>query len=401
MVIEFIKSSWKDTIRCTKEAAGGLIALPYPYTVPCADGIFQELYYWDTYFINKGLLLSGLAETALANANDLLYLADTFGFVPNGSNIELLNRSQPPFLSLIVYDIYECFGDKSWLEKAYKTLKTEYSFWINRRAAAFGLSRYGGNYKESDNIKTYADMYRRRTGGEFRDIDDSALYRHSIAVFESGWDITPRWGISALDYAQVELNSLLYILEDNMAHFSEIIAPSETVLWQERKAARKNAMKKHMLKNGVYYDCNIKEDSVSDYFSAASYFPLFAGLASDSEARAAENMLHKIEFEHGIAVCEQKTADITCQWAYPNSWAPITYITVKGLLNYGLTESAARIAGKYINSVDKIYAGTSCLWEKYNAVTGNTDAASEYGTPPMLGWTAGVYLALKEISGQT
>jgi hypothetical protein len=33
------------------------------------------------------------------------------------------------------------------------------------------------------------------------------------------------------------------------------------------------------------------------------------------------------------------------------------------------------------------------LWEKYNAVTGNNDAAAEYGTPgDFMGWTAGAVL---------
>jgi alpha,alpha-trehalase len=32
------------------------------------------------------------------------------------------------------------------------------------------------------------------------------------------------------------------------------------------------------------------------------------------------------------------------------------------------------------------------LWEKYNAVTGTTDVVNEYKMPPMMGWTAGVFV---------
>ena len=37
-----------------------------------------------------------------------------------------------------------------------------------------------------------------------------------------------------------------------------------------------------------------------------------------------------------------------------------------------------------------------CL-EKYNIFDGSANAIGEYGTPEMLGWTAGVYLALKNV----
>jgi hypothetical protein len=32
------------------------------------------------------------------------------------------------------------------------------------------------------------------------------------------------------------------------------------------------------------------------------------------------------------------------------------------------------------------------LWEKYDAVRGGMGVSTEYGTPEMMGWTAGVYV---------
>ena len=32
------------------------LALPYPYTVPRPSPVLHEMYYWDTYFTNLGLL---------------------------------------------------------------------------------------------------------------------------------------------------------------------------------------------------------------------------------------------------------------------------------------------------------------------------------------------------------
>ena len=54
-------------------------------------------------------------------------------------------------------------------------------------------------------------------------------------------------------------------------------------------------------------------------------------------------------------------------------------------------EEAKRIAEKYVRATNLLFEKTGQLWEKYNAETGEIDTRSEYGTPAMLGWSAGVY----------
>ena len=54
-VRNYIRNNWKHSIR-TKNKLGNSIPVPFPYTSPCAEGLFDELYYWDTYFLNRGLL---------------------------------------------------------------------------------------------------------------------------------------------------------------------------------------------------------------------------------------------------------------------------------------------------------------------------------------------------------
>ena len=44
-----------------------------------------ELYYWDSYWIVKGLLVSGMAATATGMVRNLLSLLDAHGHVPNGT----------------------------------------------------------------------------------------------------------------------------------------------------------------------------------------------------------------------------------------------------------------------------------------------------------------------------
>jgi alpha,alpha-trehalase len=50
-----------------------------------------------------------------------------------------------------------------------------------------------------------------------------------------------------------------------------------------------------------------------------------------------------------------------------------------------------------VNVVSRNFEATGNLWEKYNASTGSIDVQNEYEMPPMLGWTAGVFLHALEL----
>ena len=73
-VSDFIASNFSDTIRYQPNDEGNLIGLPYPYTTPCANEGFTEMYYWDTYFTNAGLIASGNIEQAKNNADNVRFV---------------------------------------------------------------------------------------------------------------------------------------------------------------------------------------------------------------------------------------------------------------------------------------------------------------------------------------
>lgn len=85
------------------------------------------------------------------------------------------------------------------------------------------------------------------------------------------------------------------------------------------------------------------------------------------------------------------------QWDYPNGWACLHYMVVDGLFSYGYREDALRIAEKYVRTVERNFESTGNLWEKYNVVTGEVAVNKEYKTPPMMGWSAGIYLYCRSL----
>ena len=80
-------------------------------------------------------------------------------------------------------------------------------------------------------------------------------------------------------------------------------------------------------------------------------------------------------------------------------WPPLQWAAVQGLLASGQREAAVRLARKYVATVTRNFKTSGQLWEKYNAATGTIEVSDEYEMPPMMGWTAGVFLACCEVAG--
>lgn len=132
-LVETIKREWDHCIHNGCKDDGTLIGLPHPYTVPCIGNRFQEMYYWDTSFINRGLILSGRIQQAVNNVENLFFLLDRYGFVPNGNRTYYLKNSQPPFLSRMVADVAAVTKDANWMKRAVKYLIREHAFWMKKR----------------------------------------------------------------------------------------------------------------------------------------------------------------------------------------------------------------------------------------------------------------------------
>ena len=400
MINEYIKLNMPKTLRECKKDEYPFFALPKPYNVPCASGMFQEMYYWDTYFTNRGLILDKNVEQAKNNTENLMAMAERFGFVLNGNRAEFLNNSQPPFMSQAVREIYEVTRDKEWLSRALSPIEKEYTFYTTQRQSEIGLSHYDAVLPISDEQKKRGAELLTERLGYIPDVSRDDLARGLFAVGESGWDINPRMTYRAYDYAAADLNSLLYSIENNMEFFSyELDMTEAAVIWKKRKEDRVALFRKYLKDSeGIFFDYDLKEKCRTELFSASCYYPLYFGMASDEEALAAVKKLPLIETEWGTVTsvrCDEIKG--TFQWGYPNGWPPMQQIIVGGLLRYGYVAEAKRIAEKFVRLIEKAFLETGHLWEKYDVVNGSAEALAEYETPAMLGWTYGTYRVFKEL----
>ncbi len=395
-VTDYIKENISKTLRFNVEDNGTLIGLPFPYTVPCVKDTFNELYYWDTYFLNKGLMLIGMVEQAKNNCLNMFYLVEKFGYMPNGNRIGFIGGSQPPYLALMVDDVFNATNDFDFIKHAYPILKIEYEFWMSKRISANGLNRY---YTDRTG-EVLANFYKNNVCARFKIQPSGDYYEKGLNYYaeaESGWDFTPRFDGRATQFNPIDLNCNLYSYELIFAKFEKVLGISDGKSWEEKAEARKQKINSILWNDErkIYLDYDFANDKFSTTASAASFSPYFVGLADDDKTEGLLNLLKLLEEKFAISTTE-KVSTKTYQWAYPNAWAPLQLLAVVGLDKYGLINHAKRIAQKYVDIVENNFKISGGLWEKYNAVLGNTESVAEYKTPQMMGWTAGVYLFCKK-----
>lgn len=399
-LLEYIRASVGQTLRPASEAdpSGKSIPLPYPFNVPCISVHFQNLFYYDTYFLNRGLIATGDLQQAQNNVNDILFLVDQLGFMPNSNRLDMTNRSQPPYLCMMVKDLYDATGNREWLQSAYPVISKEYAFWITKRITAQGLSRHAHDATREYLLDFYEHLKKVRLPLNAESDDEKiAIAGHRLAEAEAGYDFTPRFDGRCADFIPVDLNSNLYLYETTMSEFAGVLGNGEDRLWMDRATERKQRINDLLWNEarGMYLDYDMKNQRPSDIASFATFQPLWAGCASGEQAARVKAHLHLFEYAHGVVPCEAGLHDFTYQWDYPNSWPPHTLILSEALAAYHFEADAERIRSKYVHTVSDVFKTTGTLWEKYNAVEGNINVKEEYKTPPMIGWTAGIYAYLR------
>ena len=370
----------------------GLLYLPHPYVVP--GGRFNEMYGWDSYFIQVGLLRAGKVQLAQNLTDNFIYEIENYGKILNANRTYYLTRSQPPFLTQMVLGVYQRTHDKSWLERAVPAIETYYSYWTTgpHLVAETGLSRYydsgAGPAPEvvSDELDEHGRTHYDRVKEYYRthkitdynvsdyyDRDKDQLtelfYKADRAMRESGFDPSNRFGqfnAEVLNYNPVCLNSLLYLMEVQAAEIESILGhKAAATTWSKRARERRDRMNRLMwdAKDGLYYDYNFKTNSVRRYPFVTTFYPLWAGIASTAQAARVLKNLSLFERAGGLQTSTTRSGS---QWDAPFGWAPMQMIAVAGLRRYGYHTAANRISFKFLALILKEFYEHNVIVEKYD-----------------------------------
>jgi len=388
-----------------------LIPLPHPYIVP--GGRFREIYYWDTYFTAEGLAASNRLETVENLTRNFTHLIELTGHVPNGNRYYYVSRSQPPFLVLLV-DIIARQKEPRDIQPYVSALQQEYDFWMDGIEEINGSESYRRLVSlEGVRMNRYWDdrpLPREESWREDAELarelnpqNAHRIYRDLRAGAESGWDFSSRWlrdgrtlgTIHTTDILPVDLNALLYFLEKKLGEWTQ---GADARRYREAAEQRQQAFDRFFWNKakGYYFDYDHAAGRKTDIWSLAGAYPLFLELASEEQAEAvARNIEKKFLREGGVVTTLTETGQ---QWDAPNGWAPLQWITVQGLLNYGHTELAHTIARRWLNLNEAVFERTGKMMEKYNVSDLSLKAGGgEYPLQDGFGWSNGVAMAFKKL----
>lgn len=433
----------------------GLLYLPHPYVVP--GGRFNEMYGWDSYFILLGLLDSGHLELARGMVENFFFEIEHYGGLLNANRTYYLTRSQPPFLSSEIRDIWaadKAAGNeqkaRAWLERGYGFAARDHALWTSEahRAGDTGLARYydygDGPVAEMADDDTYyqnviqwllahprihtdylvnapanpgpgnrdaiaavscdpelsAVCARAHSGTHWLTRD---FYKGDRAMRESGFDPSFRFGPfdgSTHHDAPVGLNALLYKYERDLAWMAaQLGKTAEAQRWNEEAQARRAAMDRYLWNpaKGMYFDYDFIAGRQSDYNYLTTFYPLWADAATSEQAHQVESHLGLFEKRGGLAM---STTDSGVQWDLPYGWAPVTWLAVDGLKKHADLPDATRVSREFMKTVRDNFTRDHTIREKFNVVTASSEfqvAAGYRENVVGFGWTNAVYLKMEKL----
>ncbi len=417
---EHIEELWPVLTRAP--SAGGnssLIGLPNPYVVP--GGRFREIYYWDSYFTMLGLAEDGRDDLIEDMVKNFAYLIDTIGFIPNGNRTYYTSRSQPPFFSLMVRLLAERRG-QDVLGEYLPQLEKEYQFWMegadqltdsvraHRRVVRVGeavLNRYWDD-RPVPRPEAYKEDIALAAEAEGRTAEE--VYRNLRAAAESGWDFSSRWfadgerfaTIRTTELIPVDLNALIYHLELTLADaYDRTGSATQRDRLAKKAQQRRRAVQQYCWNatDRFYFDYDFVKEETTKQRTLAAVYPLFFKMARQSEARAvAQGLEDQFLGPGGLRTTLRNTGQ---QWDAPNGWAPLQWVAVYGLQQYGYDRLAAEVSQRWRANCERVYDNTGKLVEKYNVDDVNLEAGGgEYPVQDGFGWSNGVYLKLSSTASK-
>jgi alpha,alpha-trehalase len=327
----------------------------------------------------------------------------------------------------MVLAVYRKTLDRKWLEDALPSIESYYRFWTTEPhlTAETGLSRYFDEgsgpapevlISERDaqgrgDYDLIRDYFRTHTitdydASQYYDAAHDRLtelfYKGDRSMRESGFDPSSRFGPFSIDiihYNPVCLNSLLYLMEMQIAEIQDLLNHgAEASVWRQRaqdRAARINRLMWDS-QSGLYCDYDYVHQRVRRYPFLTTFYPLWVGIANQDQAAYVVKNLSRFERAGGLQTSEFRSGD---QWDAPFGWAPLQWIAVEGLRRYGYHTDAERISKRFVSLVHTEFVQRGNLEEKYDVVRRSDDVAKglRYGyrsNEAGFGWTNAVFTAM-------
>jgi hypothetical protein len=346
-------------------AAKGLHDFPQSTEKLLTGYAYGEFFDWDLYFENIYLSYYGVSKFDFSNFAVFFSRQQPDGFVSRtlGTAIPKPKQMFKPFLAQLAVLGSQQTGSYEWLRvKYYGQLQRYLDRWFAYDADHNGLPTW--NSSDASGM----DNQLSRSG----DFD---------AYFDEGVDLAC-YLVRELQAMAIISGKLGKLKEQNeyQRRAEELAKLINQVFWDEE--------------DGFYYDRNEKTGERIRVKSVAGFFPLWAGVASPTQASRLvhEHLLNEKEFwlSYPVATYARTEPDFyegsakgECNWR-GSSWIPADYMIFHGLIKYGYDKEARELADR---TYKMVLGKNPATREYYDSETGQG-----YGMNPFWGWSSLGYI---------
>ena len=345
---------------------------------PGADGrlltgyAYGEYFDWDLYFENIYLSYYGVSRYGFTNFKVFLNRQQPDGFVPRTLGIKFTRPTQmfKPFLAQIaVLASKQNRDDYEWLRAQYYGRLQRY------------LDRWFAYDKDGNGLPVW-------NSSDASGMDNQISRSGELESYTDE-------GVDLACYLYRELQAMAVIAKrlrksDDEKKFRDRAA-------QLAKAINENYWDE---KDGFYYDRNEKNGKRIDIKSVAGFLPLWAGIASPTQAArlVKEHLLNTREFwlKYPIATYTRTEPEFyegsrsgECNWEGP-TWIPTNYMVFHGLLKYGYKDEARQLA---LKTLEMALVENPVTREFYDS-----DSGKGNGMNPFWGWSSLAYVMSLELT---
>ncbi|XP_043224413.1 trehalase-like isoform X3 [Amphibalanus amphitrite] len=403
-----------------------LIFVPNPVVVP--GGRFREFYYWDSYWVLKGLLLSEMHQTVRGMIENFLVMVERFGFVPNGGRVYFERRSQPPFLIPMVKLYLDATNDMDFLRTNMELLEREYQFWqANRTVDVQKDGRVYKMYRYNVEIglprpESYREDFDLAHDSFATENSRQMLYAQLKSGAESGWDFSTRWFIPSSDqqgsaslkdlktrnFVPVDLNSLLYLNARLLSEFHTQLGNSAAAAnYREQAETLRNNIQNVLWDQeaGSWFDYDTKNGRLNKKFYPSNIFPVWVNASTPQQNDKFLQYLEKVNVTNFLSGVPTSLENSGQQWDFPNAWPPLQHVLVESLNQMGSEEAkqlAYELVQKWIdtNYLSYMEAKPHAMFEKYDVTRmGLPGGGGEYDVQLGFGWSNGVAMTFADQYG--
>lgn len=400
-----------------------LLPKDYPKATAGEQQWGEALFYHDAPLLLKGILASDIpdkVEYAQGMVENFVYELYLLHMIPNGSALQLINRSQPPSLTEMAWNVYDAMQEQNPQDK-------------EKNIAWLGTVMEAAEY-EFDHYWKNKDKYHHTVeGSPLVTPGDTDIGAHDTSERETGRDMSREYLDRAHDHQDPNINGRLVGYAWDIAFFKRMTGAKkeEVKKWENIGDEMASKMGEVMFdgKSYVAYDAR-RAQQQTGIVSLSGYMPLALGVPDVDQAQEMANSLDRLRGPYGLShilpesIPPDPTPEMLAsfppgiretirniygarQWGDWDGqekeegkkinipeWPIETHGVIAGLERYGFYNQAIDIAEDWLLGYTEYFNTHGTLPEKRNTLTGENGHGVEYGQQVDFGWSIANYLWL-------